>query len=197
MKKFPVAGCLALLPAGGGIARDEETVIAGLAGRPVPADEYAFHADQLRTEVASRLMAKHGVTMYPGFWTTELDGVKPEDVLRAETLRRIARFQVVQELALENGLIEAVLDYAGMLAAFNEENLRRREMKEAGEVFYGPVQFRQDVYFNVRLEQLVRGLLKIKRTQEGTTGDAALREGLEVSINSRIESLLNPNTPFD
>lgn len=191
MKKFLVAGCLALLLAGGGIACDEETVIAGLAGRPVPADEYAFHADQLRTEVASRLMAKHGVTMSPGFWTTELDGVKPEDVLRAETLRRIARFQVVQELALENGLIEAVLDYAGMLAAFNEENLRRREMKEAGEVFYGPVQFRQDVYFNVRLEQLVRGLQKAGVARDADLDDKAVQTQLEKTIRDRITCLVD------
>ena len=165
-------------------------LIAELAGAPVYADEFTFHADQLRAEVASRLMKQHGVQQTPDFWSTKLNGVTPEETLRNESLRSIARFRVVQKMAFEEGLIEGVLSYREMCTALLQENLRRKEMKAAGKVFYGPVKFRQDVYFEVRMEQLTRGLQKVIGTRNPDINEAEAKSRLEEILGRRIAFLL-------
>ena len=195
MKVFHIAICLALLPWSTGQASAGEPLIAELAGAPVYADEFTFHADQLRAELASRLMKQHGLQQTPDFWSTKLNGVTPEETLRDETLRSIARFRVVQNMAFEEGLIEGVLSYREMGTALLQENLRRKEMKAAGKVFYGPVKFRQDVYFEVRLEQLTRALQKKARSEDPDLDETAIKTRLEQIINKRIDSLLCDNTP--
>ena len=185
-----MAICLALLPWSTGQASAGEPLIAELAGAPVYADEFTFHADQLRAEVASRLMKQHGVQQTPDFWSTKLNGVTPEETLRNESLRSIARFRVVQKMAFEEGLIEGVLSYREMCTALLQENLRRKEMKAAGKVFYGPVKFRQDVYFEVRMEQLTRGLQKVIGTRNPDINEAEAKSRLEEILGRRIAFLL-------
>ncbi|MEX0325030.1 MAG: hypothetical protein AB3N33_02960 [Puniceicoccaceae bacterium] len=192
---FRPTGCLALFLLSTALACAGETVVAILGGQPVFEDEYRFHEERVKTNVASRIMRLHGVDMSPDFWTTEVDGVTPGETLKNEALRSIARFRVVQTLAVEQGLLEAVMSYRDMITAFHEENLRRKEMKEAGEIFYGPVQFRKDVYISVRLEQLTRALQKAALSDEVILEEDAVKTQLEEIIRKRIDSLIDANTP--
>lgn len=154
-------GCLALLLwSGGGLSAAEDASVASLEGKPVYADEYAFYADRLKASVASRLMQEHGVRQSAEFWNTPLAGVRPADVLREEALRAIARDRMLQRLAVEAGLLPGVKTYRQLVADFHAENRRRQEMKERGEVFYGPSRFRQEVWFTVYFDQLSRMLRK-------------------------------------
>jgi len=188
-------GVLAVLALGGAVAYAEDAPVALIGDHPVYADEYAFHSSRLRTEVASRLMREHGVTMAPGFWTTPVDGVTPEDALKQETLRLIARFRVVQELAVGEGLLANVKSYRQLVEDFHQENLRRREMKAKGEIFYGPVQFRQEVWFDIWLEQVIRAMQKKLLNDPAylethDNGEAAARQCIEERIESRTRQLL-------
>ena len=131
-----------------------------LGGEPVCADELAFYEAQLRTEVASRLMLEHGLQMADTFWTTPIDGVTPLEVLEAETLSAIEHARAVQQRAVEAGILDEAKTYRQLVEAFHAENQRRKELKEGGEVFYGPVRFRQEVWFDVWFEQLAKALEK-------------------------------------
>lgn len=66
------------------------------------------------------------------------------------------RWRAIQELALEHGIIDRVKSYEELVDAFHQENQRRAEMKARGEIFYGPVRFRKEVWFEVWHEQLSR-----------------------------------------
>jgi hypothetical protein len=66
------------------------------------------------------------------------------------------RWRAIQELALEHGIIDRVKSYDELVDAFHQENQRRARMKERGEIFYGPVRFRKEVWFEVWYEQLSR-----------------------------------------
>jgi hypothetical protein len=177
-----VAAFLILLCLPGVDASAGQTGRASLAGQPVHEAEFAFYADQLRTEVASRFMREHGTGQSEAFWETPVDGISPQAVLEKEVLRAIARDRALQELAVEKGLLEEVLDYPQLVAAFHAENQRRRSMKDRGEVFYGPVQFRQDVWFKVWFGQLFKALQKVDPE-------------IEPQLDARVAHLLNPSIP--
>ena len=85
-------------------------------------------------------------------------------------LRAIARDRALQQLATEEGLLAQPMDFPQRVRAFHQENARRREMKASGEVFYGPIQYRMDVWFAIREEQLVRALEKQARADHGEAG---------------------------
>lgn len=153
-----IAGCLIVFGLAGfqSLAEDSGSDCDG--GLPVQADELAFYVEQLRTDVASRLMREHGLQQSEAFWTTPVNGVSPEAVLRAEALRAIGRAREIQELAVSEGILAEVKSYPQLVEAFHTENQRRKAMKACGEVFYGPVQYRQDVWFKVWFEQLNKAL---------------------------------------
>lgn len=161
-------------------ALPEDPMKAVVGGHPVDTDEFAFYADPLRTEVASRLMREHGLEQSDDFWTTPVNGVSPEAVLRAEILRAIARARAIQELALRYGIITEVKTYPQLVEAFHAENRRRKAMKARGEVFYGPVQFRLDVWVKVWFEQLVKALQK--------NGGADIDQELEALVLTYLET---------
>jgi hypothetical protein len=141
-------------------AFSEDPMAAVVGGHAVDADEFAFYADQLRTEVASRIMREHGLEQSATFWSTPVNGVSPEAVLHAEILHAIARARAIQELAVNAGIIDEMKSFPQLVEAFHAENQRRKAMKERGEIFYGPVQYRLDVWVKVWFEQLLKALQK-------------------------------------
>ena len=190
MNRFRTVLFLLLLSACAGRA---ET--AQLAGEPVSPDEYAFYAGPLRTQVASRLMREHGVGPTAEFWTTEFDGVSAGETLHQETLRAIARARVVQRLAFRNGLLGEVKSHRQLVEAFHAENRRRAEMKARGEVFYGPVAFRQDVWFQVWFRQVEKALQRhalqaMALASPGPKDEAAAAEEVEKEIQTAVSELL-------
>jgi hypothetical protein len=173
---------------------------ACLGGQPVQEDEFTFYADQVRTDVASRFMRENGIRQSDGFWTTPINGVSPEEILEKETLRAIARTRALQQLAVDRGLLEQVMDYRQLVAEFHAENQRRKEMKERGEIFYGPVQFRQDIWFKVWFEQLFKALQKAAVTADGPSTDrgpaeARAKAEIERQLEARVLKLIESPNP--
>lgn len=161
-----------------------------IAGEPVCRDEYAFYESSIRSEVAAWLMREHGLRPSPEFWSSEVGGASVGWILRRETIAAIARARAVQELAAEAGLIDGVRPYRQLVEAFHEENRRRKQMRERGEVFYGPVRFRQEVWFEVWQDQLVRELRIHARARFDSdetleAREAAARDWVEARIRRR------------
>lgn len=77
-----------------------------------------------------------------------------------ESPQALARYQAIQEVAVRFSLLDTVRTYPQLVEAFHEENRRRAAMKARGEVIYGPVQFRQEVWFAVWEDQLFRALCR-------------------------------------
>lgn len=170
----------------------EKPVDGKIGGESVCADEFAFYERSLRSVVAARLMREHGLRPSPEFWSAEVGGVSAAGLLRQETIAAIARARAIQKLAAEAGLIDGVRPYRQLVEAFHEENRRRKEMKERGEVFYGPVRFRQEVWFEVWLDQLVRELRIHARARFDSdetleAREAAARDWVEARIRRRAE----------
>ena len=132
---------------------------AALQASPVGADEYAFYAAQERTGVISRFLGAGLVLDAPDFWVRPVEGVSAREALHAATLRRLARLRVLQALGCEAGLLERPLTHAELLARGAEENARRAAMKARGEVFYGPVAFREDRFLKLWSDRLFAALV--------------------------------------
>lgn len=103
---------------------------------------------------------------------------------RGDTLQAIARARAVEQLALQEGLISEARSFPELIKEFHEENRRRSEMKERGEVFYGPVRFRKEVWFEIRQQQLVKAL---EKRVISTLADFLTRSQREAIAREQVE----------
>jgi hypothetical protein len=175
-----------------GTGEGEEVAILGSG--PVFKDEYEFYSSKLRTSVASRFMREHGVEMSPDFWSTEAGGETPANALKTATLKEISRARAIQELAVEAGLIESTQTYGEIVAELLAENRKRQAMRERREVFYGPVSFRQDAYFEIKFDQLQKALEIDLMKQTGFTGERT-RKLLQKKLEEQIAAMLSGEYP--
>ena len=180
--------------------------VAMLGDEAVFGDEFEFYTNRLRTSVASRLMREHNVKIRPDFWSTELDGTTPTQVLKNETLQEIARDRAIQMLAAEAGLIESAQTYHEIVVELEAENESRKTRKARGEVFYGPVAFRQDAYFEIKFDQLVKALERHESEpgeRPGTSTKITVQKKLEERIAAILSGCCNtteshtPNDPLN
>lgn len=174
--------------------RADEAGVVFLGGEPVYIDEYAFHESRLRTAVAGRFLRKHGWQMSADFWTTRPNGLSPTEVLREEVLRSLARTRMVQELAVERGILREAMTHRQWVDFLEAENSRRRDLKASGQILYGPVVFRQDTYYQIWFEQIMQALQKdlLDQWPSGETSrserEAAVRKQIEKTVEVRVEA---------
>ena len=166
-----LTSCLlaATLRAGAG-----EATVAHPAGMTACPEEFHFYQSRLQTHVAG------------------------DEELQRETWQAIARARAIQELAVSLGILDSVSTWPDLVQEFNAGNLRREQMKARGEVFYGPVRFRQEVWFAVWQEQLIQAIRQhapgardpqIPRPER----EAAAREWTEARIRAAAGRLLGNN----
>lgn len=68
------------------------------------------------------------------------------------------RMKVLQNLAYENGIMEEPFSYESMLLEMEEENVDRKEKKEAGEIVYGVTEYTPVQYYYAKMGEYERAL---------------------------------------
>lgn len=163
-------------------------LVATLSALSVEADAYAFYAAQERSGVLSRFLSAGLAADAADFWTQEVNGITPQEALRVATLRRLAQLEVLQSLGCEAGLLERPLTHTELLARCAGENERRAAMKARGEVFYGPVSFREEIFVKLWSDRLFAALVAHRAS---VSADFAGRDQVRAELARLVEDQTN------
>lgn len=143
MTVWIAAVCLLMLSAcsGGG------PVAFRVEGVAVEKDELVYYMRDYSSVAAAEMESTYGVNSgEDGFWEKRYGELKPLEYLKEYTVEQIARTKMEQIIAREQG-IETPLTWTEQHKELEEENRRRREAYEAGEVVYGSIERDFVAYF--------------------------------------------------
>ena len=125
-----------------------------ISGEMVIKDEFIFFMMSQKALCSSYFSTKYQAEMGPGFWKGSYGGEVPLEYLKEKTLDELTRFKVHLVLAREQGLIVNT-GFENLLKGFREENNKRKQKKEAGEVIYGPDSFTFQTWFSYWYSSLI------------------------------------------
>lgn len=141
------AGAIDMPVPGADTALEPETVVIYLEGLPLVYGEYRLLVPRYRALVLSEISREFGLSEEEGFWEQELpDGSTPGERLNEQVLAQWKKIKAEQKTFIEAGVMEP-FDYAEFHAAWEQENERRRQRLEAGEIIYGPAQYEEEAYY--------------------------------------------------
>lgn len=116
-------------------------------GVSVEKDELVYYMRDYSSVAAAEMENTYGVNSgEEGFWEKEYGELKPLEYLKDYTVEEIARTKTEQIIAREQG-IKTPLTWTEQHKDLEEQNRRRREAYEAGEVIYGSIERDFVAYF--------------------------------------------------
>jgi hypothetical protein len=130
-----------------------DPVVATINGEPVSAAEYRMVMERKTALVYNYFKQTRDLDDHFGYWSENSGPEGPLAKLRELTREELVRIKVSQGLAKERGLIQETA-FADFQRAFERENARRSAAKKAGEVVYGPEQYRMPAYYYIRFGDL-------------------------------------------
>jgi hypothetical protein len=137
-----------------------DPVVGTINQEPVSAAEYRMIMERKTSLVYSYFKSEKGLDDHLGYWSETSGPTGPLAKLREMIRDELVRIKVVQSLAREKGLI-ADASFATLQNDYTRENARRRAALDAGEVVYGPKQYRSvGIYYYVRFGDLRYKLLE-------------------------------------
>jgi hypothetical protein len=135
----------------------DSALVATINGEPVSLREFMLFARAQRSLVINKYRTSHGAEYGSDFWSVNIDGTTPMEVLKKKTLDTIVSVTIQEISARQAGLVEDI-SYAGFLKSLETENHRRLAAKQSGKVIYGPVQYSEEVYYNYLFTNMVNKL---------------------------------------
>jgi len=161
-----------------------DPAVMTINGEPVSASEYLLIMERQKASVYLFFKEHQNLDDRPGFWSEEMGPDGPLAKLRNATLEELIRVKVNQGLAKQKGLIQDVT-YAAFRADFTSENARRVKALSAGDVVYGPRQYREATYYYKRFGDLVYQLTHaIGKEQDQKTRNKAIEQYYEDNKDS-------------
>ena len=148
------AGVIAMLPGplrGGepkAMPAQVDPVVATINNEKVPAAEYRLIMERKTADVFSYFKEHKDLDDHVGYWSESSGPEGPLARLRQVVLEELIRIKVHQSLAKEKGLIKET-SFANFKEEFERENVRRAAAKSAGQVIYGPSQYRIGTYYYI------------------------------------------------
>lgn len=135
----------ALVFAAGKDQRPGSIQVARVNGDSVSAAELKYFAGLRRASVIDEFSRKYGVEFGEGFWTRQVQGQTPLELLRKQALTDVVRLKVVLQLARQEGVIQDT-SFAAVEEEMGKENERRKKAVANGEPIYGPVRFEASTF---------------------------------------------------
>ena len=146
----------------------ESVVVATVNGEPVSLLEFRSVMLSERAKVVAYFQGVHGAEDSPDFWETAYDEEIPLERLKEATLRKLLVIKVGQIAARRQGLLQD-LRYTSFLVELKQENERRRKELDRGRPIYGPRQYEENVYYELRQKQLLDDLKQAMKERLGAT----------------------------
>lgn len=136
-----------------------DPVVAVINGEPVSASEYRLVMDRKSAEVYTYFKQTRNLDDHLGYWSEDSGPDGPLAKLRQIVRDELTRIKVCQGLAKSRGLL-ADTTFTAFQSKFERENARRLAAKSAGEVVYGPTQYRMPMYYYVQFGNLIHELTR-------------------------------------
>lgn len=154
---FPVANAAPQEPPASAASESPtiaDPVVGTINQEPVTAAEYRMIMERKTSLVYGYFKQEKGLDDHLGYWSESSDPTGPLAKLREMTRDELVRIKVIQGLAKEKGLI-ADTSFSTIQDDYIRENARRRAALAAGEVVYGPSQYRRlAIYYFIRFGDL-------------------------------------------
>ena len=153
---------------------DNDNVVARVNDFPISNAELKFWMLLQRAEVYNYFYEKYGVEDSDDFWEQKINGEAPLKMLKKLALKKAVRCKIQQILALKKEVVQQI-DFDSIMSKMEEENQRRKEKIEKGEVVYGLSKYTKRTFFvgefDKMLIKLKSELLKeeLKPTEEDLT----------------------------
>ena len=144
--------------------------------------------DITAVELQNQMMAQKGYvieeygddfeTIDEKFWTADVGGTTPIEILRERALDFLTRYKVEQQIAVENGILKKEnTTYEFFLEAMRRENQDRSQKIASGQVVYGVKEYTESSYFTY-----VYSNLQIENKEKlGKKGNALYADDKELS----------------
>ena len=173
----------------------------------VSRDEFRWFMEQERAPVFQYFKTHYNLEDGKDFWTHPCDGTSPREMLRTNTLSRIAREKSEQILFLELGLVQEIR-YSSFVEDLNKLNQAREQSAKEGKTIYGPVRYTQSQFYGHWKANLqIQAMEKLGLRRAGATGKetSAAYERLlaervkqaQVRTNDKVIASLLPGPPTD
>lgn len=116
-------------------------------------EEFLNTMNSIKLDVANEITKGSNVNIDESFWKTEQNGELPYEVLADRVIEELKQVHAVYELAMEYGYIDSA-SYDEIYKRMEQENQRRSEAIENGEVVYGLSSFSYNVYLEYEMDSL-------------------------------------------
>jgi len=145
--------CLAVSQASGGrksvsSPAPMDPVVATINGEPVSAAEYRLVMERKVSLVYSYFKEHQNLDDHLGYWSESSGSDGPLAKLREVIRAELIRIKVCQGLAKKKGLLQDT-SFASFQAGYELENARRAKAMTAGQVVYGPPQYRKTALYYI------------------------------------------------
>lgn len=118
-------------------------------GVAVEKDELVFYMDRLFDSVLFEIEDEYGL-IYENrndYWSAEIGDTTPLEYLKKSAVDEIVRIKVIQIEAKKHGL-KSEMQYSAQVKDWKEDNAKRIQADEAGEIVYGVVERSFYTYIN-------------------------------------------------
>lgn len=134
----------------------EEKQVLTVNGTDVSQREFEAAMALERVSVIHEFQTKYSAEYNSDFWGKSFGGTTPAETLRTRALERCINIKLQQTAAVQAGILkESDISYSGFLSMLEEENKRRKEAVDNGEIIYGPKKYEEEEFFKYTFNNMV------------------------------------------
>ena len=137
--------------------RVNNDVVALVNHYPISSSEFKYWMLLQRAEVYNYYYEEYGIIDSDKFWEQKINQKSPLEMLKDLALQKAVRCKIQQILALEKGIVDQI-DFDRIISKMEDENQRRKEKVEKGEVIYGALKFTQRTFFAHEFDKMLMSL---------------------------------------
>ncbi|WP_141505496.1 hypothetical protein [Paenibacillus luteus] len=178
-----------------------DEIVAKVNGEPIRLGELALLMARKRSETIRYFFDTYQAEDSAEYWTTDYEGERPIDWLKAAALEEAVRIKVQQIIAKDEGIVERI-DYTAFREDWQKENERRLKAAEKKELLYGPLQYEENTYYDYLFSNMVLQYKEMLRERDGlsvaegerryeeqvTKGLGSAAKATEWEVYNRIET---------
>lgn len=139
--------------------QNDFSVVATVDGEPVTVRELKKVLLKKRADVYAYFADKYGAINGSEFWNRSFGGEIPVQKLITDAMDELISVKVQQLLAKENGIVQDIT-YKSFLNDLKRENANRKNALKSNQVIFGPYQYSEENYFDIRFSNMVADLKK-------------------------------------
>ncbi|WP_338551327.1 hypothetical protein [Paenibacillus sp. KS-LC4] len=126
---------------------NDANVIAWVNDEPITIGEFNLYFQRHKSATISFIMNKYNVEVSKDFWTkTYGAGDIPIILAKNATLDELKKIKYEQIMMKQYGVVKDT-SYRNFMLEFQNENKRRKELRDNGGIVYGPEQYSVGIYY--------------------------------------------------